>query len=89
MVQSSHQRYGEPMKKVATSVLAVSLLLMLSWPIVARAGSHELTQQQKEAQKTYKKYNKDQSKQQKQQMKAQKKQMKQWKKSHNSTTTVT
>lgn len=79
------------MKKVATSVLAVCLGLMLSWPMVARAGSssHELTQQQKEAQKTYKKYNKNQSKQQKQQMKAQKKQMKQWKKTHNSTTTVT
>lgn len=80
------------MKKIATSVLAISLGLMLSWPMVAhaRSGSNRSqTQQQKEAQKTWKKYGKSQTKQQKKQMKAQKQQLKQWKRTHNSTTTVT
>jgi len=84
--------HGEPMKKVATSVLAASLGLMLSWPTASYAGSHSKntqTQQQKEAQKTWKKYSKSQSKQEKKQLKAQKKQLKQWKRTHNSTTTVT
>jgi hypothetical protein len=80
------------MKKVA-SVLAVSLGLMLSWPMAAHARSHTKNpntqvQQQREAQKTWKQYNRGQSKAQKKQLKAQKQQMKQWKKTHNSTTTV-
>jgi len=79
------------MKKVA-SVLAVSLGLMLSWPMGAHAGSknpNTQMQQQKDAQKTWKKYSKGQKKAQKQQLKSQKKQIRQWKGIHNSTTTVT
>lgn len=79
------------MKKVASSLLAVSLGLML-YPMVAHARSknpNTQMQSQKEAQKTWKAYNKGQKKAQKQQLKSQKKQMKQFKNTHNSTTTVT
>lgn len=80
------------MKKVATSVLAVSLALIVFWPATSYAGWHSKntqTQQQKEAQKTYKKYGRSQSKQAKKDLKTQKKQLKDFKKTHNSTTTVT